>query len=70
VKLRIKIKGVKMTGKRGGRWLWSVNGGVRAATSKGHPIPEMHWKKDYLHSASKQMLKKVLFLIVATTVHR
>lgn len=30
---------------RGGRWLWDVNGGVRAATGKGHPIPEMDQKE-------------------------
>lgn len=49
----------------------AVNGGVIEAPGKGHPIPEMHQKemdlrKGKLHSPSKQMPKKWLFLILAT----
>lgn len=55
-----------MTGKRGGRRWWPVNGGVRAAAGKGHPIPEIHLRKDKFYSGSKQMPEKGLFLILAT----
>lgn len=56
---------------RGRRWLWAVNSGVTETTSKGHRISEMDPKevllrKGKFHSASKQMPKEGLFLILLT----
>lgn len=52
-----------------------MNGGVIAATGKGHPIPEMERKemdlrKGEFHPASEQVPKKGLFLILATIAQK